>query len=1711
MVYAMKMLLPRTGEELSERVFRREAALLASVNDPGLVRAYEVGIADGRPYLVMEFVDGPPLTSLIATGPMPIADVVGVGIDVAGALDAAHQARLVHRDIKPDNIIVGADGVRVIDFGLAVRPGDHDGSTVAGTLLYAAPEQVGTLHRPVDGRADLYSLGAVLYECLTGVAPFVSRDVGELLRLHATATPPDPRALRPLTPPALAAIIEKLLAKDPDDRYLTAAGLVADLRRVTGGATEFRPGADDHPPARRDLPLIGRDDELAELVRRWRRARAGEGGVVLIRGSAGSGKSRLVRELYGPVRAAGGLVLVCECEPEPGLPLAPLRRAVDEYLAGVAGRPTPARADALGLVRAAAGPAATLLGAFSPVLAEVLSTSGLASENRDEQFSVAVADFIAALMTAAPGSLLHLDDVQWIDPATLRVLRHLAERLTASPPLIVLTARDDPASVAMVAQARSAIRQRLDLSLGLPPLPPSAVGQLISAYTGGLVVDPRIAASLAVRSDGNTFTLLSYLDAMLDAGLLRPDWGTWRLDPDDLSAVDLSAGMDAIVDRFNSLDPRLRHILGVAAVCGSIFDHRVVAAACDLPPEDVLDIAGVAVWRNVVERRPGGHFAFLHDRIREAVLDQFDPATLRSTHQRIADALAAAASTDAEAVFALARHSLLGEPDRDPGQVFRACSAAGRLALARYAPTEALGYLDDAAQAAQRAGLALDSGFLTAQATAQLRTGAFADAIRTARAAHALATDPIEQARILHLLADALGAAWQLQPMSEAALAALDGLGRPVPKTVGGLLVSTLRTFLLGQLCRLTRVGYGTAQGRAREVFECEATLYATAAPAFALQLQPLRALLFTLRQMYPVTRTRALADEARMRSAMAFAAMTVGLRRLSRRNARRAMAAVVDLGDPVLIAQVAVQEALLRHTYGIDQGESLHKVLTEHGRWLDDGVLANTILVLTWDALQRGDLNLARQFASRHAALRAGAANPEPAAAESGTRTAAQAAMASLLAWQGRAEEAAAMLAAADDPALPAWERLPIVGAALVVAYEGYQFDEAWDRAVDQFDGLKLPIRILLPVGWGYYLIRALGRLEQCRRATGADRIHRLGQAREAVRSLRRVATVPLLRAHYEVVRASLLQVEGEPRKALTKLAAAEPVLYAVDAPAIAFQAARVRAHALLDLAIMGEAQRQAQTALEIADEHGWPIRVRHIRAEFALDPSTADAPAGTDSIVLHRFQERLTAIEQVGLAASTVLDPDALAAIALDETVRILGAERAFLFLAEESGQRLVPHGGRDHHGNDLHELVDYSASTVEHVRSTRQPIAVTGADNDGAPLAASIERHGLRSILVAPVQLDGRLLGVVYLDSRVAKGIFTLDDVGVLVAITNHIAVTLETTRSAQLEMAVTAANRQRDLAATLRDALAHITGALEPDPHSVLVRLGQTALAVVGGERVLVVLAEGSANPAHVFAGAGQPSIVDLGPVMRQLLTNGSTTVGAEPAARPELLGAEDRSWLAQPFALGQNQTGLLLLASIRPNAYDGQAELPSGLVGAAVAAYHNAQRYAELRQLATIDDLTGVANRRYFLDLATKELARCRRSGAGLIALMVDIDHFKHINDEHGHPVGDDVIRAVSSRLNRCLGGRAIVGRYGGEEFALLVPADDQDLRATAELIRAAIADHPIATRSGVAAVTISVGASTLRPDDADAPTLLERADRRLYEAKRAGRNRVATD
>jgi len=245
---AIKILNDRhaNDEQFVER-FRREAKNAAGLSHPNIVSIYDRGEAEGTYYIAMEYLDGRSLKELlVARGPMPIADAIAFTRQILTALRFAHRKGLVHRDIKPHNVMADADGrLKVTDFGIA-RAGAASQMTEAGSIIgtaqYLSPEQA--RGAAVDQRSDLYSVGVVLYEMLTGTVPFTGETPVEIAMRHLSDTPRPPSTKRPEVSPDLDMIVLRALAKNPDDRFQTAEEMDAELERVEAGGAVTAETAD---------------------------------------------------------------------------------------------------------------------------------------------------------------------------------------------------------------------------------------------------------------------------------------------------------------------------------------------------------------------------------------------------------------------------------------------------------------------------------------------------------------------------------------------------------------------------------------------------------------------------------------------------------------------------------------------------------------------------------------------------------------------------------------------------------------------------------------------------------------------------------------------------------------------------------------------------------------------------------------------------------------------------------------------------------------------------------------------------------------------------------------------------------------------------------------------------------------------------------------------------------------------------------------------------------------------------------------------------------------------------------------------------------------------------------------------------------------------------------------------------------------------------
>lgn len=646
--------------ELDRSGLRREVIALARLSHPGVVRVLGEGLDQSVPWYAMEYLSGPTLRTLLQETPERTTD--GETMDrllrcvctLCDALAYVHGEGVVHRDLKPGNVALRDDGSPVlVDFGITGQFGARVRREVLdianfslGTVLYAAPEQLsGTF---VDARADLYSLGVILFEIVAGRLPFRGRS-GSVLLAQLYDDPPRPKLFNAQIPDELEDLILRLLAKIPSKRIGYADSVAKVLRRHCRG-----PAGPEVPHRQAYLyrsSMVGRDapfNQLLGLLDRGRETFT----IAVVSGESGVGKTRLLSELATAARKREMLVLLGECRPLNGgfdgnetrsFPLAglmgPLSAIVDRCRdRGIAAAPR---------IFGSRGP---ILGQFFPSIASLPGQEDFpepadlpADAARFRLFS-AFAGVLGALAEHEK-VILVIDDLQWADELTLGCLRFLAEMENAPPVLVVASIRSDERSDALL---------NLEASLGCLSI---ALDRLESTDVKGIVADMLALDSppqdlcrfLSEFSEGNPFFVAEYLHAAVERLLLRRDEiGNWHVErPEGADGVALPWQVDSlprtlkalVLRRVNGLDPATVFVAQAACVLGRELRVAVLHAVVEADADGTDHALATLERRGVVESLPGGVVRFVHDRIREAINSEIPDARRVDLHLKAAQVL----------------------------------------------------------------------------------------------------------------------------------------------------------------------------------------------------------------------------------------------------------------------------------------------------------------------------------------------------------------------------------------------------------------------------------------------------------------------------------------------------------------------------------------------------------------------------------------------------------------------------------------------------------------------------------------------------------------------------------------------------------------------------------------------------------------------------------------------------------------------------------------------------------------------------------------------------------------------------------------------------------------------------------------------------------------------------------------------------------------
>ncbi len=715
--------------------------LLAHV--PGVPRLLHVD--HGAGVLVQERAPGLALSEAMTTLPPDMRRWAQVALALARIVDDVNRAGVLHGDLHPGNIVFDVDtgAVTVIDFGAAVVQGRIDAgfrhaAQLGRALPYGAPELTGRMGIGADFRADHYALGAIIYALLCGEPPFVSSDPLELLHALLTRMPVPPHERGSDIPECLSAVVMKLLAKQPEQRYQSGHGLLVDLEHCaavaqcqTADEPGFIAGRHDHraqpaPPSR----LFGRDPEM-EVLRAALGAGGGAARLAAVHGEAGSGKTALVSAALAGSRT-GGAVFARGAFPQyrldrPYSAIADLLGELAEYALCEPASTLQSMRDEL---QAALGSNADLLAFTFPQFAALMHDAqpsaeasapaglGADSQNLHGRLREALGAAFDVLRRHTEALVLFVDDLQWADAHSLSLIEHVATDVSRDNLLLVVAWRDDEVDAThplhgMLTRVREGDTLCIDIAVGA-----LAVAEAEALVADVLNADVRddesgsvtaLARALHRKTAGNAFFILEHVRRLFDDGHLHREGAQWHWDGAALTALpEREKLLDGLVAQLHRLPPDVQRLAAACACLGNPVDTGLLPDVLRVAPERIDALLLPLLQHGLLL---GGHVAasdsvtashtlhFSHDRMQEAARELSSVAERAQVHRSIAHALHARACPGG-APFALAEHWLLAlealEGEAEHCHAFTTLLAAARAALDRAAFALASRFVDGA-------------------------------------------------------------------------------------------------------------------------------------------------------------------------------------------------------------------------------------------------------------------------------------------------------------------------------------------------------------------------------------------------------------------------------------------------------------------------------------------------------------------------------------------------------------------------------------------------------------------------------------------------------------------------------------------------------------------------------------------------------------------------------------------------------------------------------------------------------------------------------------------------------------------------------------------------------------------------------------------------------------------------------------------------------
>ncbi|AKG20274.1 trifunctional serine/threonine-protein kinase/ATP-binding protein/sensor histidine kinase [Calothrix sp. 336/3] len=693
---------PNFGELVQ---FRNQYTIAKNLPIPGIIQPLSLEVLGSGYALVMEDCGGVSLGKYIQQQSLNLTEVLAIALQIADIIHDLIQHRVVHKDIKPANILIQPESkqVKLIDFSIAsLLPKEtqeiQNPNILEGTLAYLAPEQTGRMNRGIDYRADFYALGVTLYELLSGQLPFDSEDPMELVHCHIAKIAKPVDQVNPTVPSMVGAIVAKLMAKNAEDRYQSALGLQYDLQQCltqwkeAGVIAEFQLGQRDLSD-RFLIPekLYGRENEVQTLLNAFERISQGASELMLVAGFSGIGKTAVVNEVHKPITRQKGYFIKGKFDQfNRNIPLSTFVQALRDLMGQLLSESDAQLAQWKAQILEAVGENGQVLLEVIPELEQLIGKqpavaelSGSAAQNR---FNLLFQKFIQVFTTVEHPLVIFLDDLQWADSASLELIKLL---MNDNSYLLILGAyRDNEVSSAhpfilTVEELKKA--QAIVNTITLAPLNLADTNHLVAdTLSCSRELAQPLTELIDRKTQGNPFFTTQFLKALYEDGYItfERNQGYWQCDIAQVNALALT---DDVVEfmalQLQKLSEKTQQVLKLAACVGNQFDLATLAIVSEQSATEVATALWKALQEGLIlptsqvykffqgtensdtQNTVNPKYRFLHDRVQQAAYSLIPEDQKTVTHLKIGQSLQANASEIEldEKLFNITNHLNIGE------------------------------------------------------------------------------------------------------------------------------------------------------------------------------------------------------------------------------------------------------------------------------------------------------------------------------------------------------------------------------------------------------------------------------------------------------------------------------------------------------------------------------------------------------------------------------------------------------------------------------------------------------------------------------------------------------------------------------------------------------------------------------------------------------------------------------------------------------------------------------------------------------------------------------------------------------------------------------------------------------------------------------------------------------------------------------------------